>query len=102
MERGGRCYRARGLEKNTGADTPKIQLRASRTSMGKATGFHSDTLDLYAARQRQAFVRQAAEEMGAKEDDIRRDLHELLLALEAEQQKRAGAAAARTELRDHG
>ena len=47
-----------------------------------ASGFHVDTLDLYAARQRAAFTKQAAEELGVKEEVIRRDLGRVLLKLE--------------------
>ena len=41
-------------------------------------GFHVDTLDLYSARQRSVFVKQAAEELGIKEEIIRRDLGQVL------------------------
>jgi hypothetical protein len=41
-----------------------------------------DTLDLYSARQRTVFMKQAAEELGVKEEVIRRDLGHVLLKLE--------------------
>ena len=44
----------------------KVNLLASR-----GDGFHVDTLDLYAARQRAAFIKQAAVEMGVKEDVVK-------------------------------
>ena len=43
---------------------------------------HVDTLDLNAARQRMAFIKQAAEELGIKEEIIRRDVGKVLLKLE--------------------
>ena len=46
------------------------------------SAFHVDTLDLYSARQRGAFTKQAAEELGIKEEVIRRDLGRVLLKLE--------------------
>ena len=56
----------RGLAKNLSYDLLKVNLLASR-----GDGFHVDTLDLYSARQRTAFVKQAAIEMGVKEDVVR-------------------------------
>ena len=74
---GDRRYRVRGLGKNLSYDLLKINLLASR-----AEGFHVDTLDLYSARQRAVFVKQAAAEMQVKEDVVRHDLGRVLLKLE--------------------
>jgi DNA primase len=74
---GDRRYRVRGLQKNLSYDLLKINLLASRTE-----GFHVDTLDLYSARQRTVFVKQAALEMQVKEDVVRHDLGRVLLKLE--------------------
>jgi type IV secretory pathway ATPase VirB11/archaellum biosynthesis ATPase len=43
---------------------------------------HLDTLNLCAAQQRAAFVRQASEELKIKDDVIRRDLGQVILKLE--------------------
>ena len=53
--------------------------------------FHVDTFDLYSARQRAVFVKQASEELGVKEEVIHRDLGHVLLRLEA-MQRRANQA----------
>jgi len=74
---GDRRYRVRGLAKNLSYDLLKINLLASR-----GEGFHVDTLDLYSARQRVVFLKQAAIEMGVKEDAVKRDLGRVLLKLE--------------------
>jgi DNA primase len=74
---GDRRYRVRGLEKNTSHDMLKINLLAS-----KAEAFHVDTLDLYSARQRAVFIKQAAIEMSVKEEVVKHDLGRLLLKLE--------------------
>jgi DNA primase catalytic core len=74
---GDRRYRVRGLAKNLSYDLLKINLLASRSE-----GFHVDTLDLYSARQRAVFVKQAALEMQLKEDVVRHDLGRVLLKLE--------------------
>jgi hypothetical protein len=43
---------------------------------------HVDTLELNASRQRMAFIKQAAEELGIKEEIIRHDVGKVLLKLE--------------------
>ena len=48
--------------------------------MGPA--FHADTLDLDSARQRGAFVKQAAVELGLRDETVKRDLGKVLLKLE--------------------
>jgi hypothetical protein len=49
--------------------------------------FHVDTLDLYSARQRGAFIRQAAAELAAKEEQLKGDLGKVLLKLEELQEQ---------------
>jgi len=72
-----RRYRVRGLERNRSYDTLKVNLLARR-----GDAFHVDTLDLYQARQRKAFLQQAATELEVKEDLVKRDLGRVLLKLE--------------------
>jgi DNA primase len=80
---GDRRYRVRGLAKNLSYDCLRVNLLASREE-----GFHVDTLDLYSARHRAAFIKQAAVELGASEETVKKDLGKILLALEEEQEKR--------------
>jgi DNA primase len=72
-----RRYRIRGLAKNLSYDVLRVNLLASR-----GENFHVDTLDLYSARQRAAFIKQAGLEMQIKEDAVKRDLGRVLLKLE--------------------
>jgi hypothetical protein len=74
---GDRRYRVRGLEKNLAYDVLRINLLA-----GRGEGFHVDTLDLYTARQRAAYVKQAAEELGLEEEVVKKDLGKVLSKLE--------------------
>jgi hypothetical protein len=74
---GDRRYRVRGFSKNLSYDLMKVNLLASH-----GEGFHVDTLNLYTAHQRTAFIKQAAVEMGVKEEVIRHDLGQVLLKLE--------------------
>lgn len=82
-----RRYRVRGLEKNASLEVMKVNVLASR-----GEGFHVDTLDLYAARQRAAFIKLAGVEMGVKEEVVKRDLGRVLLKLEEVQEERRGKA----------
>lgn len=85
IELGDRRYRVRGLAKNLSYDALKVNLLVSRCApslIGGGEGFHVDTIDLYAARPRAAFVKQAAIELGVKEDVVQRDVGRVLLKLE--------------------
>jgi DNA primase catalytic core len=88
---GPRRYRVRGLEKNLSYELLKVNLLASApASEGEA--IHIDTLDLYQARARSAFVKAASVELGVAEEVIKGDVGRLLLMLETEQEKLINAA----------
>lgn len=72
-----RRYRVRGLQKNLSAEVLKVNVLVSRQE-----DFHVDTLDLQMDRQRAAFIKRAAEELGVKEDIIRKDVGQVFLTLE--------------------
>lgn len=74
---GNRSYRIRGLGKNQTCEVMKINIRIMTGS-----AFHVDTLDLYNARHRTAFINTAAEELRIEADVIRKDLGRVLLKLE--------------------
>jgi DNA primase len=77
IEQGVRRYRIRGLAKNLSHELMKVNVLVSQGDR-----FHVDTLDLYTARQRAAFLKQSAEELGVNEEAIRKDLGRVLLKLE--------------------
>jgi DNA primase catalytic core len=79
---GDRRWRIRGLLKNTSASVLRINALVSR---GEA--FFVDTLELYSARQRAAYIKQASEELLVEERVIKRDLGHLLLKLEELQEQ---------------
>jgi DNA primase len=74
---GDRKYRVRGLAKNLSYEQLRVNVLAAR---GEA--FHVDALDLYSARQRALYIKQAAEELVLNEDVIKKDLGKVLLKLE--------------------
>ncbi len=81
---GDRYWRVRGLSKNKSPGILRVNILARRES----AGFHVDTLELYSARHRSAYVKLAAEELAVEERIIKRDLGEVLLKLEELQERR--------------
>jgi len=97
LTQGDRRYRVRGLNKNMSYELLKVNVLVSgRTPRGESA-FHVDTLDLYSARQRSVFTKQASEELGLKEEVLRRDLGRVLLKLEELQDEQIKAALAPKE-----
>jgi len=78
---GDRRYRIRGLNKNLSLNQLKVNVLVSRDE-----ALHVDTLDLYAAKARGQFIKQAAIELGLKDEIIKADLGKVLLKLEALQE----------------
>ncbi len=78
VELGDRRYRIRGLRKNRSPDLMKLNLLVRR-----GEGVHVDTLDLYSARPRAAFAKQAAAELSLKPEVLAKDLGTVLLRCEA-------------------
>ncbi len=74
---GDRRYRVRGMDRNLSYETLKINLAVFR-----GEGFHVDSLELYSARQRSAFLKQASMELGVDVEVLKRDVGRLLLKLE--------------------
>jgi DNA primase len=73
-----RRYRIRGWQKPLNPEALKINLLAS---CGER--FHVDTLDLYSAKARAAFIKLAGIELGESEEVLKQDLGRVLLKLEA-------------------
>jgi DNA primase catalytic core len=82
IQLGNRIYRVRGLEKNLAFDVLKLNIMARRDE-----SFYVDTFDLYAAKARAVFIREAARELGFDPEVIKRDLGKVLLKLESLQDK---------------
>jgi len=81
LDTGACAWRVRGWKKNTSPEAMRVNVQVRRN--GAEPGYHMDTLDLYAARSRTAFVRQASIELGLGEDGVKRELGAVLLKLEA-------------------
>jgi DNA primase catalytic core len=97
IEQGERRYRVRGLSKNMSYELLRVNVLVSGTTPRGESAFHVDTLDLYSARQRGVFMKQAAEELGIKEEVIRRDLGRVLMKLEEMQDEQIRQALAPKE-----
>jgi len=79
---GDRRYRIRGLAKNMSHGTLKVNVFVSRSNGRGELRYFGDTFDLYQARPRLSFSKQAAEELELKEETVRRELGEVWLQLE--------------------
>ena len=97
LQQGERRYRIRGLHKNLSYELLKVNVLLSGKTPRGESAFHVDTLDLYSARQRSGFTKQAAEELGIKEEVLRRDLGRVLLKLEELQDEQIKQALAPKE-----
>jgi DNA primase catalytic core len=78
-----RRYTIRGLRKNTSHDELRCTVTVAGVNGRGHPGEHTDTLDFYSAQRRAAFVKQATEELGVKEDFIRQELGKVRMKLEA-------------------
>ena len=92
---GTRHWRIRGWQKNLAPEQMRVnaQVRTEATD-GADAAYYVDTLDVYSAKQRAAYVKQAAVELGVSDDSIKRDLGQVLLQLEALQDAAIAAALA--------
>jgi DNA primase catalytic core len=79
---GERRYRIVDLGKNTAPGVLQVNVMVTSTSTRGETRLHVDRFDLYGARPRSLFAKQAAKELGHKEESIERDLSTLILKLE--------------------
>lgn len=79
---GDRRWRVRGLDHVSSFDALRLNVLVGRDDPELGELFHVDTLDLYSARARAAFVHAAAGELRVTEEVVRRDLGRLLVACE--------------------
>lgn len=86
---GDRHWRVRGWQKNLGPDQMRVNVQVRSEA-----GYHVDTLDVYSAKQRAAFIKMAAGELGTQDDTVKRDLGRVLLKLETLQDEAITAALA--------
>jgi len=86
---GDRVWRARGLARNPGLESLKINLMVRCNE-----AFHVDGLDLLSAKARAAFVAEASAELALPPEALKRDLGLVLLQLERLQDERLAAAKA--------
>jgi hypothetical protein len=78
----GRGWRVRGLGKVTSFEVLRLNVLVAVEHEHRGHLFHVDSFDLYSARARGVFCRQAAEVLGLAEELIARDLGRVLLVCE--------------------
>jgi DNA primase catalytic core len=77
-----RRWRVRGLAKVTSFEVLRLNVLVAQEDERRGHLFHVDTFDLYSARARGVFCRQAAEVLGLAEELVARDLGRVLLVCE--------------------
>jgi DNA primase len=88
LEAGPRRYRVRGI-----GTTPSPGALRVNVMVACGERFHVDMVDLYVARQRQAYVVAAAKELYADEEELKAELGRVLLATEEARDAAAAAMA---------
>ena len=84
----GRVYRILGLDKCNSRGQMRVNVKVTGKNVRGEFCYHGDTLDMEAARQRAAFVKQAAHELAAKEETVHREVGQLWTALAESQRER--------------
>src|SRR6056297_3277313 len=79
-----RRWRVRGLERNRTLGVLRLNVAIFNERSGR---FHVDQFDLYHARSRRVFLKEAAEETGLAEADLRHDIGAVVMKLEELQQQ---------------
>lgn len=92
-----RRWRIRGLGKASSFEVLRVNVLVARARPRRGEVFHVDSLDLYSARARGVFARQAGEELGVAEELIARDMGRVLLACEEHAERAVRAAQASSE-----
>jgi len=87
-----RHWRIRGLAGQLSCERLRVNLLVERREL-----VHVDTLDLYVARQRKMFIKEAAAELYCDEAVIKQDVGKLLLSLESLQEQLIRESAGRCE-----
>ncbi|MEW8029209.1 MAG: toprim domain-containing protein [Candidatus Thiodiazotropha sp.] len=87
-----RHYRIRGLSKNLSYEQLKINLLIQQGEV-----YHVDTFDLYSAKARSVYIKQAAVELGIPAGEIKADLGKVLLKLEELQDQQIKGTLAKQE-----
>jgi DNA primase len=77
-----RRWRIRGLGKASSFELLRVNVLVARQHPRRGEVFHVDSLDLYSARARGVFARQAGEELGVAEELVARDLGRVLWTCE--------------------
>ena len=92
-----RRYEIRGLSRNTSYEALKVTITVSGANGRGDLAEHADTVNFYSAQQRTIFAKQAAEELGIREDVIRSELGRVRLKLEELRDQQLDAALKKPE-----
>lgn len=80
---GERHWRIRGWQKNLSPEQMRVNVQVRREASERTeAAYYVDTLDVYSAKQRMVYIKQAALELSMQDETIKRDLGAVLLKLE--------------------
>ena len=79
---GERHWRIRGWQKNLSPEQMRVNVQVRRVAEHSEETYYVDTLDIYSAKQRAAYIKQAALELAIVDETIKRDIGRVLLQLE--------------------
>ena len=82
LKLGERHWRIRGWQKNLSPEQMRVNVQVRRASEQSEETYYVDTLDIYSAKQRAAYIKQAALELAIVDETIKRDIGRVLLHLE--------------------
>jgi len=82
LKLGERHWRIRGWQKNLSPEQMRVNVQVRRLAEQSEEMYYVDTLDIYSAKQRAAYIKQAALELALVEETIKRDIGRVLLQLE--------------------
>ena len=89
---GCRKYRIRGLAKNLSYEQLKVNIHIT-----KSDNYYIDTFDLYHAKARSTYIKQASIELGTESNTIKKDIGKILVKLEELQEAQIKATLEPTE-----
>ena len=84
---GSRNYRIRGLAKNLSYEQLKVNVHIT-----KGENYYIDTFDLYHAKARSTYIKQASIELGTEQTTIKKDIGKILVKLEELQEAQIKSA----------
>ena len=89
---GSRNYRIRGLTKNMSYEQLKVNIHIRIADAKGGENYYIDTFDLYHAKARSSYIKQASIELAVEQSTIKKDIGKILVKLEELQEQQIKSA----------